>query len=477
MYIDPRNPPRPGASLPTFVVSRYRWYELMLLYVGLLVVTVVCGVFFSDRLQVACDRAGVGEAARCEVVEQAGPYRIAGSFTLDEGTIGKTVRLGGSDDPDTTWLTVPAPELTRSVGDAFATRTVAEAAAFHADTTALHWEADHLAIWPAMIAGVGAVLLLLGWAFGPAHTVVELDADKPELRFASRAPLWRGAWRRLPGATVRAARAEDIDDSAFHKLLLTTSTGTVYVATGKAKDCAAAVRALNAWLRTVHENSPAEELAPEPSGDVSGAYFAGWDDLEDHAKWPRMEALLRALPVDAGKVVRRTNDRRVELRGTKAGFPVRLVFDPVHPDAATFELKVSNPLGFIDLEWDEEKSADAEPARDPTWDEGEDAEDRRTFVGPHVFLDVAEEAAAFATFPASLRKAVVDTMQRERIRYYRIRPRVTEADCERDITEYADPAAHLAAVLALLGDTARYVSSLPPAPEDEDEDEDEDGEE
>jgi hypothetical protein len=68
--------------------------------------------------------------------------------------------------------------------------------------------------------------------------------------------------------------------------------------------------------------SSVSKAAPRPfASTTSKSFFGGWKSLKDDAKWDRIEALLKGLPVDNGKVVRRMNDREIELRGTSAASP------------------------------------------------------------------------------------------------------------------------------------------------------------
>ena len=49
-------------------------------------------------------------------------------------------------------------------------------------------------------------------------------------------------------------------------------------------------------------------------------------------------------------------------------------------------------------------------------------------------------------------------MQRERIRYFRVRPSETTASCHGELFEHRDPGAHVAAVLDLVAEAAAHAA-------------------
>jgi len=170
------------------------------------------------------------------------------------------------------------------------------------------------------------------------------------------------------------------------------------------------------------------------------------------------EQCLRAVaPVlDAGRVVRRPNDDKIELRGKCGAFPIRVEYDSFGD--FTPKLKSKEPVGWIFLENNPDVDASAEPPLDELWDEG----DLRIFFDRHIYTEGTHSRRStrvLATFPDEDRSALFAAMRSEDIRYFRILIDEISVIFRKKASEMSDPERSLRTVIPLMARTAELVTS------------------
>jgi hypothetical protein len=376
-----------ASSVQRLTVARYALWAAALILLGMSAFGGFMAWSSYGKTAIVCTRAAPGAVPHCTAQDGKGTMTThefdlyASSFKVDQRE---------SDDAKHTVLTLfPSTVLHGAVDPWFAQHVVIGSQAFVANGAAMRWEAVNKdtsgMYWPIALALLMIVPMLLIFR----SVTIEVDADRGMLAVRN-GRFVRGATLSFPFSDLRSATIEDIDDSAFFSLVLQLASGTkTVIAQGRRADVDAAARAINVALRDRHTTMaamPAElrDALEEQKAELATAKddagpFAGWSDLEDDARWERMDTFLRAVPIDDAKVVRKKKDDRIEVRGQKRGHPIRVVFDPTSPSGTEVESKAKGKLGFIDVEYDPDAKQEDEPAADPTWDEpGE----RRTFFAP-----------------------------------------------------------------------------------------------
>jgi hypothetical protein len=124
-----------------------------------------------------------------------------------------------------------------------------------------------------------------------------------------------------------------------------------------------------------------------------------------------------------------------------------------HPRFFEIELDLAQSFVLTELTYDPATSAADEPARDPTWERVEG----RTFFGAHVYT--SGTAAAFRLMPEELRAKICATMEEAHIGHLRFGEESTELSCSADLRELQDPTAHVARVVDLLVECARFLTT------------------
>jgi len=202
-----------------------------------------------------------------------------------------------------------------------------------------------------------------------------------------------------------------------------------------------------------------------PKRNSEGYPFGdSWYQLSESDRYDELDRFLQQIgnAFTEAKIVRRENDDEIDLRIKVKGFPVRLRLDCGSVNVGELILKHTSPLGFIDLECDPEKKAENEPEEDDDFDEGDG---RRIFVGKGVYFDGsdAEQAAAeFERLREDFRTEVVESLPRDGVLYFRIRPDEVDVTLRVEPMEMATPAATLTHIIELMGKAAEAVSAAGP---------------
>ncbi|MFH0867177.1 MAG: hypothetical protein V1904_13365 [Bacteroidota bacterium] len=202
------------------------------------------------------------------------------------------------------------------------------------------------------------------------------------------------------------------------------------------------------------------------TGDTSNSRFSNWYLKSDDDKWQESDKFLKEIGATfpGSKVILRKNDDLAELQGNSDGFPWRVKLGATTDGEVDLEMKMINPLGFIDLEYDPEIKAENEVKTNDEWNE-EDASEKRIFFGKGVFIegeDSSNEARQFQSLPDEFRQELVNHMIHVRHMYFRIRPDILAADFHETAFEMADPVGAITASIQLMIKSAHAVGSKKP---------------
>jgi hypothetical protein len=431
--------------LERFVVSRYGIYPAIAIVLASIAIAAFIAYSLYGRTRLVCTRDAPGATPRCTAEQLGFGANVIAPFDLRPHTK-LTVVERSSDDGTYIAIATPNGNLYKGVDRPFAESTIAGAEKFAETPNDMRFEAQRSSTGGSTGAALGGLAFVLVMLLIVKRTHFAIDRDAGVLRI--------GPQRAHPLADIRAAKVEDIDDSAFYRLIVVAKDGgRVYAAEGRESECKAAAKAINRALAEKHKST---RTMPEELKDVvEDEKEDERRELSDDEKWQEMERFLGSLPIDALKIVKNKKERRIEARGTKRGLPIRVVYDPISPSGTEIEVKAKGKLGFLDLEHDREAKPDDEPAPDPTWD---DADERRVFLGEGVFVENAKVAKAFRRLPTDLQQRIADGMRENEIRYFRIRPDETTLDSRDGPNERSDPHAHVSAMLELAAEAAEAAS-------------------
>lgn len=443
-----------------FVVSRYGMYPAIAIVVSSVALAAFMAFVFYGRTQLVCTRAAAGATPRCVAQHTGLGASSIAPFDLHPNTL--TAVEHESDDSTVHGIETPSGELQKGVDKAFAETTVSRARKFAETPNEMRFEASRTSVTATVLTALGGLAFVLMMLFIVKRTHLVIDHDAGLLRVDKL--------RSHALSEMKAAKVESIDDSAFYKLIVITKDGgSTYIAEGRESECKAAAKAINRVLAAAHRST--RSMPDELKDEVEDEKRDAERELTDDEKWQKMETFLAALPIDGVKVVRNKKDRRIEARGTKRGFPIRVVYDPLSPSGTEIELKAKGQLGFLDLEYDRDAKPEDEGPVDPTWD---DPDERRVFFADGVFVDDAQTAKAFRALSADLQHRIAKAMQENDIRYFRIRPDETTLDSRDGPNERSDPHAHVSAMIEIGAEAAEAaVKATPIEPPEEEEEEDE----
>lgn len=419
----PKTEPRPIERLS---VSRYGTWPAIALVFGSIVLGFFIGWTVHGSAHIVCTRASAGDTPRCTATQKAG-FGTADlePFDLNESSLSVGEREW--DDSMHVIVKTPEGELRGGVDKTFAEATVAGAKRFVATPNELRWEASTRNTWTMVLSGAGALAFVICILLIVKRTWVTIDHDAGVVRV--------GKHREHRLIEISSAKVEEIDDSAFHKVLLSKKDGTtISIADGRKGECDAlasalrrAVADLSPKRREEDENPPPHEPAPS-----------------DEAKWDRAETLLRTLPLDGCALTRNTEDRRLEARGTRRELPVLVEIDPIHPNGVEIEVQSNSKLDLLDVSYRKDEKPDAKHPE-------------RVFFGEGVFTDDEEEAAVLRAMPAAFRERILTAMTAYDIQNVAVwGERTTLASREPRTLE--DPYSRLPAMLDLVIDIAEYAA-------------------
>jgi len=164
--------------------------------------------------------------------------------------------------------------------------------------------------------------------------------------------------------------------------------------------------------------------------------------------------------IGQGQVIPKPSDDEIEWRGTSYNLPCRIKLDAFRD--VEIAVKLQNPHGTCDLEWDAEKAPDPQ-AVDP-WD---DSDTVRVFVGRCTYIEgfadsIDEELTVFNSLPPDLTTPIIQSMQRDGIRYFRMRDSEVTADFRDNLNELQDPAQKVTTLAQLVGWAAAFLVGTPP---------------
>jgi hypothetical protein len=289
------------------------------------------------------------------------------------------------------------------------------------------------------------------WQLG--HTRLELDFAMEEIRATPMGPF--GATPTLTWPARKVERAEVmLDDEAADALALVVDGEPRLLASGSKDSCDAAVVAIDRFLLDLRKARAGRARLK----GTSNAPFEGFGDLEDESKWERLEAFFARVEVDERRLERSDDD--LVLHAKKGGFSFRLQLDALEPTYFEIELVLAQSFVVTELAYDPARSAADDPARDPTRERIEGRTfliEGRTFFGAHVYT--IDDAAAFRLMPEELRAKICATMAEANIGHLRFGRESTELSCSKDLRELQDPAAHVARVVDLLVECARFLTT------------------
>jgi hypothetical protein len=439
----PTEPKKAAAPPERLVVSRYGIFPA----IAIVLVSLAAAAFIAwgvyGRTRLVCTRDAAGALPRCTAEQEGLGANAVAPFDLRPSAL--AVEEYSSDDSTNHGIRTPSGLLTKGVTKDFAESTVAGAKKFAETPNDMRFEATRASTGASTGTGLGGLAFVVIILFIVKRTHLVIDRGAGVLRVGNTPHSL---------ADVSAAKVEDIDDSAFYKLMLVTKgSGAMPIAEGRESECRAAAKAINRALAEKHAST--RSMPEELKDVVEDEKQDELRELTDEEKWQKMETFLASLPIDGVKVVRKKKDGRIEARGTKRGLPIRVIYDPISPSCTEIEVKAKGQLGFLDLEHDPEAKSEDEPPPDPTWD---DEDERRVFFGEGVFVDDAKAAKAFRSLPADLQERIVSGMRENEIRYFRIRPEETTLDSRDGPNERSDPHAHVSAMLELAAEAAQAAS-------------------
>lgn len=191
--------------------------------------------------------------------------------------------------------------------------------------------------------------------------------------------------------------------------------------------------------------------------------FRGFDDWEDDHKRARVTEFLNAASglMPPAKVVGRQSEDQIELRGTYANYPTRVMVDTFFD--LSVEMKAPNPLSEgIHVTFDPQ-SAPSPGDVDP-WDEGESV---RVFLAKCVYVEASANEMEpllrrLQALPAEFRQYLFSLMQGNALSYVTLTAEGPRSEFRANFGEMWDPMTQLTQVLWLLAYGANVCAALPP---------------
>lgn len=413
----PKAAPRPVERLS---VSRYGLAAGIAIVVAAVALASVFASWFYASTALVCTRASAGAAARCVPSQRLGLTSTdMKPFELRESSVSIAEREW--DDSMHVVIATPSGELRGGVDRPFAEATTAGARRFAGDPNALRWEASVRNTGTMAIVIAGALVFVVAIVLIVTPTKIAVDRDAGVVRVGRR--------REFRLIEIDDARVEDIDDSAFHKVVLVLKdTARRTIAVGRKRECSAVASSVRSAARELapKERTEDREEKTEPS---------------DEEKWQRAEAMLRALPLEGNTVVRDTESRDVEARGTRRGFSVRVWIDPMSSETVEIEVAAQSNIAMVEAQYD--RRAKPDDAKNP----------KRIFFGEGIFTDDEEEAVVLRAMPATLRAKILAQMGRDAIQ--------TLGVWETEVCVSSAATHDIDAMIDLAVDVAEYASIRP----------------
>lgn len=185
--------------------------------------------------------------------------------------------------------------------------------------------------------------------------------------------------------------------------------------------------------------------------------------LEDEEKWPVCEEMLKAVgqTLPDSRIKKDVDEETMELRFRVDNLPIRILLG-MNTGWTEIEMKFTNRRGLLDLNWD----PDAVPKlRDKDEDWGETDGGNRVFVAKEIFVEgddeeVSESLAVLDEVPRTLAARIFDTMQKEKMTFFRIRSDILSTTfVMRQFCDMEDPVGLMTRTVKLMAETAAFFAS------------------
>lgn len=455
------------------IIHRLHW-SMVIVMLGLALSSTLAGIYFLSYYKIECQRVKLGSEIQCLV---QGKQNF--QFREEKVFLGKITPKLSQTETEIPFYTLQLGKTSLGLGISSdqATRIHRSITGFFQDSSILQWKEFYFDWYlTVMLCAIGIFILIL-IVFFDRKTTISWDSSGLKILIREKGIFLRKDFA-IPLSEIQSARmqAPTDFDSNIYDLQFQRKDGVSVAVSGMETHIAQTVSWINGILANSYSrisdmpSTLQDELDRNPfSGPKSGPYssdpdnrnpshlFDGWDDLEDKQKWSRMELFLSGIAIDNSKIVKNRNEECIEARGTLSGFPIRIKFSALAPGGLEIEYKVPCRLGWVDLEYDPQATAENEGEFDPEWD---NEKNQKTFFSEHVFATDNRSAEGFRQFPTDLARRICSVIEKEKIRYFRMRPEITELDGQDDITEIRNPQKHLSTVLKILAECGNYLKTI-----------------